>query len=406
MKTVAAESAGFSPDRLAAIRPAMQEIVERGIVPGIITLVARHGEVVHCECVGVMDIKAQTPLREDAIVRLYSMTKPVTAVATLVLVEQGLLRLSDPIAQYIPAFAQTKVFVRRTPAGDQLAALERPITVQHLLTHTAGLSYGFFDDTPVEAIYRRAHLHSATRPMTRPLDQMAAALAALPLVQQPGTVWRYSMANDLLGYLISIVSGMSFDAFLTQRLFEPLGMVDTGFYVPAAKRRRLATLYSATASGALLPAARSSIWRDPAAPPSGGAGLLSTAADYLRFARMLLGGGTLDGVRILKPETVALMTRNHLPESILPFAVDARYPALGYGYGLGVSVLLDPAAAGDPASAGTYQWSGAAKTRWWNDPKQDLIGLMMVQVLTAGRLQQVEEINLTFRKLVYQSTQD
>jgi CubicO group peptidase (beta-lactamase class C family) len=403
METVAPEHLGFSSARLSKIRTVMQRFVDRQVVPGMITLLARHGEVAHLECFGVMDVKAQSPMRPDAIFRVYSMTKPITSVATMMLIEDGLVQLNDPVAQYVPAFGQAKVFVRHTEKGDELADLQRDITIHDLLTHTAGLSYGFFDDTPVDEMYRQARLHGPSVPMLVPLEEMASRLASLPLVHQPGRVWRYSMADDLLGYLVGVVSGQPFARFLAERIFKPLAMLDSAFYVSDDRLDRLVTLYSATPSGALIAAPQASIWRDPTAPPSGGGGLMSTAADYLRFAQMLLNGGSLDGVRLLSRKTVELMTRNHLPASMLPFAVNARYPQLGYGYGLGVGVLMSAPQAGELTSEGAYYWNGAAKTRWWNDPKEDLVGLMMVQVLTPATLPTIEAISSTFRTLVYQA---
>jgi len=400
------QAAGFSPERIGKIGTVMQRFVDRGVLPGLITVVARHGKIAHLECFGVTDIESQTPMRPDAIFRIYSMTKPITAVATMMLVEDGLIQLNDPVCRYIPAFKDTKVFVRHTEQGVELADLQRDITVHDLLTHTAGLSYGFFDDTPVDEMYRQARLMTNSDPMPLTLEAMVTRLASLPLVHQPGTVWRYSVAHDVLGHLISVVAGMPFDQFLSERVFTPLGMADTGFYVPDDKLSRLVTLYSATASGAFIKAPKTSIWRDPKRAPSGGGGLVSTAADYLRFAQMLLNGGVLDGVRLLSRKSVALMTRNHLSAGMLPFAVDARYPELGYGYGLGVGVLMNAAEAEELAGEGMYYWSGAAKTRWWNDPSEDLIGLMMAQVLTPTRLPEVEAIKTVFRTLVYQAIED
>ena len=402
MDIVTPDSVGFSSARLGKIRPYMQGHVERNAVPGLITLIARHGKVAHCECFGQMDVEANKPMRPDAIFRIYSMTKPITCAALLMLFEDGLFQLADPVSAFIPAFKDTKAFVRRTESGVELAGLQRPIAIHDLLTHTAGLSYGFHQDTPVDDLYRQTLPRERDR---TPLGEAIEKLARLPLVSQPGTVWRYSYAHDVIGHLISVLSGLSFPDFLSQRVFRPLGMVDTGFFVPRDKLERLAALYTGVAGGGLklVDAPTTSEWADPDVTPSGGGGLLSTISDYLRFAQMLLNGGVLDGVRLLGRKTVALMTRNHLPTGMLPFAVDPVKPWPGFGYGLGVGVLINAAEAEELASDGTYGWNGAASTRWWNDPKEDLIGLMMIQTLRGDLLPQIGQ---AFRVLAYQAIEE
>ena len=396
------QSVGLSAARLGRIDSFMQGHVDRRTVPGLITLVARHGKVAHCRCFGLMDAEAGASMRMDAIFRIYSMTKPITCAALLMLFEEGLFQLTDPVSAFIPAFKDTKVFVRNTATGTELADLKRPISIHDIFTHTSGLSYGFEQDTPVDELYRRALPGKRTR---TPLSEATNNLARLPLVFQPGTAWRYSYAHDVVGHLVSVLSGMTFPHFLEERVFRPLGMVDTGFFVPPTKLDRLAALYSGTPAGglALVDSPAKSEWVDPEITPSGGGGLLSTISDYLRFAQMLLNGGALDGVRLLSRKTVELMTRNHLPSSMLPFAVTPGKPLPGFGYGLGVGVLMNAADAEELASDGMYQWNGAASTRWWNDPKEDLIGLMMIQTLRGDLLPQIGQ---AFGVLTYQAIDD
>lgn len=393
---------GLSTERLGRIGAYMQSQVERGTAAGVITLVAREHKVAHLECFGMMDREAGKPMRPDAIFRIYSMSKPITCAALLMLFEEGRFQLTDPVSAFIPAFKDTKVLVRQTDAGPELADLVRPITVHDLLTHTSGLSYGFHKDTPVDEMYRQTLPRDRTR---KSLKVLAEQIAGLPLVFQPGTRWRYSFAHDVVGYLVSVISGMSLPDFLRTRVFEPLGMVDTGFYVPPAKVDRLAALYAATPQRtlALVDSPAKTTWGDPQVTPSGGGGLLSTAADYLRFARMLLNYGELDGQRLLSRKTIELMTRNHLPAGLLPFAVNPGMPRPGFGYGLGVGVQMNAAEAGELATDGMYQWNGAASTRWWNDPAEDLIGLMMVQTLQGDFMPQIGQ---AFRVLAYQAIDD
>jgi CubicO group peptidase (beta-lactamase class C family) len=392
----------MSAARLGRIGAYLQRHVERTSAPGVITLIARHGKIAHMECCGMMDMEAGKPMRPDAIFRIYSMSKPITCAALLMLFEEGLFQLTDPVSAFIPAFKDTKVFVRRTEGGVEVTDLKRPISIHDLLTHTSGLSYGFNQDTPVDDIYRTSLPRERDR---EPLGQAIDRLATMPLVSQPGTVWRYSFAHDVIGHLVSVVSGMSFPDFLRTRIFGPLGMADTGFHVPPEKIERLTALYSGVPGGKLVTvdAPATTKWADPLITPSGGGGLLSTAADYLRFAQMLLNGGTLDGVRLLGRKTVALMTRNHLAADLLPYAVSPGQPRWGWGYGLGVGVLMNAAEAEELASDGMYHWNGAASTRWWNDPQEGLVGLMMVQTLRGDLLPQIGQ---AFRVLAYQAIEE
>jgi CubicO group peptidase (beta-lactamase class C family) len=402
MRTVVPEAVGLSSARLARIGAAMRGYVEAKAMPGAITLVARHGQVAYCECVGVMDVKTGVPLREDAIFRIFSMTKPITCVALMMLFEEGKLQLSDPVHKYLPGFEDMRVFVGASENGVETAALERPITIHDLLTHTAGLSYGM-QPGPLDDIYRKA-FPGPRDPRLTP-EAFVKKLVALPLAFQPGAGWRYSFANDVIGCLVSVIAGMSFDRFLQQRIIAPLGMVDTSFVVPAEKVERLTAMYSATTAGRLIEAdsAAESEYRDVRRSQSGGGGLVSTTADYLRFARLLMNGGSLDGVRLLSRKTVSLMTRNHVPAALLPYAVNPVKPQFGYGYGLGFGVLMNPAESEELASEGTYHWNGAAATRWWNDPTEGLTGMLMTQVLNADYM---PPFGQTFKTLVYQAIDD
>jgi len=304
--------------------------------------------------------------------------------------------LNAPVSEFIPGFKDIKVFVRQTESGEELADLEREITIHHLLTHTSGLSYGSDEDSPIDALYRKARQELGE---DATFEQMIEMLSTLPLVFQPGQGWRYSFSTDVLGYVVQVVSGMPFDVFLQQRIFEPLGMADTGFYVPPEEIDRLAALYEMSEEGGLRLVEGSAAGTYDRRPAflSGGGGLVSTAHDYVRFAQMLLNGGELDGVRLLGRKTVELMAANHLPDSLLPFAVDPGNPSWGYGFGLGWKVMLDPARAGILGSRGMYGWGGAASTEFWVDPREEMIGLIMAQLMPYQPL--VEP----FQVLVYQA---
>ena len=402
MHTVGPESVGLSSARLARLSAAMRTFVEAGAMHGAITLVARHGQVAHCECMGVMDVKTGAPMREDAIFRIFSMSKPITCVALMMLFEEGKLQLADPVSKYLKPLKDMRVFVGSSDAGVETAALDRAVTVHDLLTHTSGLSYGM-QPGPLDDLYRKA-FPGPRGPRLTP-ESFIKRVAGLPLAFQPGTGWRYSLANDVIGCLVAEIAGMPFGRFLQERIFAPLGMPDTGFVVPPEKSERLTTMYSGTASGRLIEveSAAKSEYRDARRPESGGGGLVSTMADYLRFTRMLMNGGTLDGVRLLSRKTVSLMTRNHLPPVLLPYAVNPVKPQLGYGYGLGFGVLMNPAESEQLATEGTYHWNGAASTSWWNDPAEGLTGILMTQVLNADF---VPPFGPTFKTLVYQAIDD
>ncbi len=397
MQTVTPEHVGMSSARLGRIRPAVERYIDEGKFAGVITLVARQGEVAHFECMGQMDREAGKPMRPDALFRIYSMTKPVTSIALMMLVEEGRIRLDDPVSRFIPGFGDLRVFLRTLPIGFETAPLRREITVRDLLTHTAGLSYGGAEH-PVDAMYATADV----RNKEQTLEEFVAALVKLPLMFQPGTCWHYSVATDVVGRLVEIVSGKTLDAFFAERIFEPLGMVDTGFHVPPGKLDRLTTVYEYHADGSLTPldTPQNSPFARPRPFLSGGGGLISTAADTLRFAQMLLNGGKLDGVRLVSRKTIELMTINHLRPEHLPFGYGEKN--LGCGFGLGFKVILDLGLYGHIGSVGSYEWSGAANTAFWVDPQEKLIGLLLTQFMPAWHFRLTDD----FRTLVYQAIDD
>jgi CubicO group peptidase (beta-lactamase class C family) len=374
---LAPESAGFSSERLRRITVFLQGKVDRGEMPGMIATVARRGQTAYYQKFGHMDREAQTPMRDDAIFIIASMTKPVTSVALMTLYEEGHFHLNTPVYEFIPGFRDTKVFVRETPGGQmELEDLREPITFRHLFTHTAGLCYGGERDA-VDRLY--AAQSQQLRTVTNEL--LVEGLAKLPLAFQPGTHWRYSFAIDVLGRLAEVISGQSLDVFMQERLFKPMGMVDTAFHVPPEKVDRVATVYGHTAPDPELK--RMDQIRPRFQPPawfSGGGGLVSTVHDYARFAQMLVNGGQLDGNRILGPRTVALYSMNLAPQEALPYSFNATDTNhRGYGYSLGTRVLMDVAANGIAGSVGEFGWDGAHSTYFWVDPKEALYRLLMMQ---------------------------
>ena len=396
MNIVKPESVGFSSSRLARINVAMQRYVDEQKLAGMVTLVARRGQVVHFEKFGMADREAGTPMALDTIFRIYSMTKPITSTAVLMLFEEGLLRLTDPVSRYIPAFGQVKVLDNTPGSGVRLVDPIRPITVRDLLTHTAGLSYGFDEGVYIDDLYRQ-HLWGPleANPDLTP-EEIVGAVAKLPLVSQPGTQYRYSFATDVLGYLVQVVAAMPFAQFLQQRIFEPLGMVDTDFWVPSEKLDRFAAVYSLDELGGLkvLDTPDINHYTHPTQCPSGGGGLVSTAGDYLRFAQMLAHKGELEDVRLLGRKTVELMMTNHLADGV--------YESPGQGFGLGGSVLLDLGKGQTLGSVGTFGWGGAANTNFWVDPKEEMLGILMVQFMPSDTY----PVTPDYRILAYQALVD
>lgn len=373
-------SVGMSPGQLERIRPAMEQNIAANRMAGAVALVARRGKVVYSEVFGQADKESARPMRKDSIFRIYSMTKAVTGVAVMTLYEEGRFSLADPVSRYLPEFKDMKVVVEKTDAAGArvfyTVPAERPITIRDLLRHTSGLSYNGPRDEKGDLYFTKAGIQGAARDGIT-LAELCGRLAAVPLLDQPGTTFRYSMSIDVLGRLVEIVSGKPLDEYMAERIFRPLGMVDTGFFVPEAKWDRLTTLYSPnpddTISRSKDAMQQDGYKRKPDAF-MGGAGLASTAMDYLRFVQMLLNKGELDGVRILGPKTVQLMSSDHLGD--LP-RTGVLQP--GYGFGLTFAVNLGPGKLGQIGSAGEFNWAGAAGTIFWIDPAEQLVGVFMVQ---------------------------
>ncbi|WP_263350159.1 serine hydrolase domain-containing protein [Acidicapsa acidisoli] len=375
------ETVGFSSERLERLHALMQEAVDKKLQAGIVTILARHGKVVDYRTYGERDMAGHTPITKDTIFRDYSMTKPVTGVAMMILYEQGKWLPSDPISKFIPEFKDLKVFKGMNGDGKMiLADPDHAPTMRELMTHTAGFTYGFFGDTPIDALYRdQKVLQSAN------LHEMIEKLAKIPLVYQPGTQWRYSVSMDIQGYIVEKLSGQSLPDFMREHIYEPLGMKDAGFFVPEEKRSRFMTLYRSAANGELE--ADSNAGPNPRdydhlpTLPSGGGGMVSTAEDYYRFASMLAGGGELNGTRVLAPATVKLMSSNHLPPSLLTgeFGIGAQTMRPGFGYGYNCAVVFNPGDANLPDGKGTFFWDGAAGTWFWIDPTNDIVFVGMIQ---------------------------
>jgi CubicO group peptidase (beta-lactamase class C family) len=377
------QSVGLCPDRLERADALLGRYVSEGRAAGAITVVARHGKVAHRRCHGVMDLDTGEPMREDAIFRIYSMTKVVTAAAVLMLLEEGRFLLTWPVSEFIPCFADLRVQVTGADGQPEQIRPKREVTIHDLLTHTAGLSYD--------------HVHESIT-AGHSLEQFVRRVCDAPLLGHPGEVWRYSEASDVLGYLVEVVSGRPFDAFLAERIFEPLGMVDTGFWVPPGKVDRLAAIYTDGEGGRLVPATdlHADTFTSRPSLPSGGGGLVSTTDDYLRFAQMLLNGGVLDGVRLLGPKTIELMADNHLPAGHPPLDVNQR------GYGLGVAATGRPGESLTLSSVGEFGWGGAAGTNVWIDPVENMVTLMMVQ----HRPVRTFKLSELFKHTVYQAIID
>jgi CubicO group peptidase (beta-lactamase class C family) len=384
------ESVGISSERLKRIDQTMKQWADDHRLAGIVTLLTRHGKIVHTTANGKKDLRAADPVQRDSIFRIYSMTKPITGVAMMMLYEEGKWKLNDPVSRYIPEFAKLKVYTGENPDGSpKLEDARRSMTMRELMTHTAGLGYTISDANPVDRMYRRSGVLDASKP----LQNLIEGLAKLPLQTQPGTRWSYSIAVDVQGYLIEKFSGMSFDEFVRTRITEPLGMKDTGFYLPKEKVARLALVHSEANGKATVPADRPDPTVKPLGP-SGGGGLFSTADDYARFCEMLLEGGQWNGKRLLAPRTVEMMRTNHVnPEPL-------KTMAAGTGWGMDFQVILDAAAAGEPTSDGTFSWWGIAGTFFWIDPVRDLAFVGMIQTDNLGTSGEMRGLA---RSLVYQA---
>ena len=384
------ESVGMSSERLHRLDAAMKKLVDDKSVADLVTLVERHGKVVDYNAYGVLDVRKPDPAQKDSIFRIYSMSKPVTGVAMMMLYEEGKWQINDPVSRYIPEFAHLKVYAGKNDDGTpKLVDAQRSMTMRELMTHTAGLGYILSPNNPVDKMIIDANILNSAAPLQTMID----GLGKTPLLAQPGTRWSYSIAVDVQGYLVEKFSGQSFADFLRTRIFEPLGMKDTGFYVPKEKLPRFAQVH--TGSGANLSVDTNR--PDPAVVPlgaSGGGGLFSTAMDYARFCEMLLQGGQLNGVRLLAPRTVEMMRTNY----VNPEPLKTMPP--GTGWGMDFQVVTDAAAAGEAVSDGTFSWFGIAGTWFWIDPVRDLAFVGMVQHQNLGTTRPIHALS---RSLVYQS---
>ena len=388
---VAPEAVGMSSDRLERLDSAMQGLVDDGLLAGITTMISRQGKIAHFGTFGHQNIEDGVEMSEETIFRIYSMTKPITGVALMILYEDGKFRLSDPVHRYIPEFEGLVVAKEDGPNGQPITEpADHPMTIRELMAHTAGLSYGIFSQSQVDALYNEANVLDNNSTLKDMIDK----LSKIPLRQQPGSMWHYSVAVDVQGYLVEVLSGQKFDEFLNERVFGPLGMNDTAFHVAADKADRFSQVYTHDADGNLMAQEGFGGRRDYLDPPnflSGGGGLISTTMDYMRFSQMLLNGGELDGVRILAPSTVKLMHLNHLPREL-------KEMSPGTGFGLDFAVVLDPVAA-DGISKGEYYWGGAAGTWFWIDPKEDLVFVGMIQHFGPRR----PDVRSLSRRLTYQA---
>jgi CubicO group peptidase (beta-lactamase class C family) len=366
-------------------------------------MAARHGKLVQQKAYGLRDLAGSSPMQKDTIFRIYSMTKPVTGVAMMILYEEGKWKPSDPLSKYIPEFADLKVYDGVDADGKtRLAAPAYAPTIGELMSHTAGFTYGYFGNTPVDKLY------TELKPLeAKSLKEFIDRLAKIPLLYQPGESWVYSVSVDIQGYLVEKLSGKSFSDFMNERILVPLGMKDTAFFVPEGKLNRLATIYTTDdKSPDLKPVPRDINVSKAPGMPSGGGGLYSTAGDYLRFAQMMLNGGELNGVRILSPSSVQLMRSNHLPERLMTgkyqIGLYAMQPGLGFGYDF--AVFEDPAKIGSTAGKGTFLWDGVAGTWFWIDPENDLVFVGMIQrMMTAPGAPNMEDLS---RALLYQALVD
>jgi CubicO group peptidase (beta-lactamase class C family) len=403
LPTAKPEDVGLSPDRLALVKSWMRQQIDGGRLAGIEVAVLRSGRIAFHTCEGKADLARNKPASPDTIYRIYSMTKALTSAAIMMLYEEGRFQLDDPISRFIPAFENQRVWSGGGYGAVQSEPAQRGITFRDLLTHTSGLTYGFMQANPIDAMYRAQKLDLPGTDMT--LAEFAGKIGAMPLIAQPGTRWNYSVSTDILGRLIEVISGQPFDKFLEERLIRPLGMADTGFHVPSEKVSRLAACYVRGPDGrpALQDDPESSRFLRAPAAPSGGGGLVSTARDYLRFCALMLGRGSIDGTRLLGRKTVELMTMNHLNGDMAamgqPRFSETTYH--GIGFGLGFSVMLDSAKAQIVGTPGEFSWGGMASTAFWIDPKEELAVVMMTQLIRSSQYPLRRELRvLTYQAIV------
>jgi CubicO group peptidase (beta-lactamase class C family) len=384
------KAVGMSAERLARIKPFMQQYVDDKKLAGIVTVIARKGKIIHFENVGKLNIETGEDIQKDSLFRIYSMTKPIVSVAAMMLLEEGKFQLDDPVEKYLPAFKDAMVLVE-----DIEVPQSHPFTIRELMSHQAGLTYGVFSDTAVDKRYRAAKILR-----NKDLAEMVEALGQIPLLNQPSSKWVYSVSADVLGRLIEVISGQPLDEFLLLRMFTPLKMQDSFFEVPNNKIQRFGTnhrLDVETNALAVVDRPDSSTFANDVTFFSGGGGLVSTAADYLRFSQMLLNGGELDGIRIISPKSIELMTTNHLAPGVKSGFGERPGVAGTFGFGLGFGIATAQPLTG-LGSLGEYTWGGAAGTIFWNDPKEDLTAVLMVQMM-----RNPYPLRSEFKNLVYQA---
>lgn len=382
------ESVGMSSERLRRINAHLSRYIDEGKLSGIVSLVSRHGKVVHFEKFGKRDVEDNKPMERDTLVRIYSMTKPIIATALMMLHEEGKFQLNEPLSKYIPEFKNLKVWEN----GQEVEAARR-LTIQHLLTHTGGFTYGIFGNTEIDKRYKKAGVLREKN-----LKEMIDHLSEIPLMNHPGDKWHYSVSVDIQGYLVEVLSGRPLNQFLRERIFKPLGMNDTFFQVPTDKAERFAANYRFNRSEGrmnLTDAPGQSKYVRPVTFFSGGGGLVSTAEDYWRFSQMLLNGGKLDDIRVLGRKTVELMSTDHLPA-----ALAEPDPNSTFGFGLGFQVIKDVPSTGAPGSVGDYSWGGAAGTIFWIDPEEDLIAVVMIQLMSSPYNLRREMKSLIYQALI------
>jgi len=394
------EQAGLDGERLSLIDAKFQRYIDEGKTGGLIGAIANKSHVGYLKSFGYQDIETRVPMTEETIFRIYSMSKPITAVALMILYEEGRFHLQDPISKYLPEFSNLKVFKAQDSEQMELEDVDHIPTIKELMTHTAGFTYGFFGDTPVDELYQQAGILQTPG---RNLEDFTHRLATLPLLYQPGTRWAYSVSVDVQGRLIEVLSGQSFETFLQERIFAPLQMADTGFYVPAEKMDRFAVAYYPDPKTQKLAVydPQAGLFSKPPKLASGGGGLVSTTQDYIRFGQMLLNHGSLNGQRILGRKTVELMTSNHITHlnDGVNVAENSGVSSSAFGFGLGFGIDLNVANTGSPGSVGSYFWGGMASTIFWIDPKEDILALVMTQLVPSSTLPLRED----FKVLTYQA---
>jgi len=389
LPTAKPESVGMSTQRLGKLKSEMQALVDRNQLPGVVTMVAKDGKIVEFDVAGKRDVESGAPLQKDSIFRIYSMSKPITGVAMMILFEEGKWQLNDPVSKHIPEFANLKV-AKVNPQNGSVTqvAPDHPMTMRELMSHSGGLTYGVFGSTAVDKMYTDVNLLDRDATLQAMIDK----LGKIPLLHQPGERWHYSVSVDVQGYLVEKLSGLPFPEFLKQRIFEPLGMKDTAFFVPADKMNRFVSFYTYDKDRKFVAHPGVPDFSKPPGAPSGGGGMVSTAMDYMRFCQMLLNGGELDGHRLLSPLSVQLMRSNVLPAS-------ARTMGPGTGFGLDFAVVEDPVAAGGYGGEGTFYWGGYAGTWFWIDPVYNMIVVGMIQIRGDGS----PDVRGLSRNLTYQA---